>query len=80
MFVDKAKLYIRAGKGGNAVVAIERTVVQGLGVGDLCTIEQIVPLPILHIADGSSGIFRARRIVGDGGGAEVVAEAADVQP
>ena len=54
-----------AGKGGNAVVAIDSAVIQGLGVGGFRTVEEGVILPVIdHIADHGSGILRALGIIG----------------
>ena len=68
-----------AGKGGNAVVVVKGTVVQGLGVGSLSPEEQLVPFPLMHIADHRGGVFLASGVEGSGSAGEMGAEVNEIQ-
>ena len=51
-------LYIGgAGEGGDAVVAVQRAIVEGLGMGGFCPVEQVVVF--VHVADHGGGVFTA---------------------
>ena len=53
-----------AGEGGNAVVAVEGAVVQGLGMGGLRPEEQVVVLPLVHVADDGGSVGGSLWIIG----------------
>ena len=62
-----------AGEGGDAIVAVERAVVEGLGMGHFCAVEQILTVVQLGnlLEQGGSGIFLLGIIiVGNGKAAE----------
>ena len=61
----------RAGKGRNAPIAVEGTVIQGLGMGGLCPIEQVVFLPLLHIPDHRGRPLGALGVIGHIGSGEI---------
>ena len=52
------------GKGGNAVVAVEGTVVQGLGMGGLRPEKEVIVLPLVHIADDGGSVGGSLWIIG----------------
>ena len=67
-----------AGKGRDAVVAIQRVVVQGLGVGGLRPVEAFF-FPLLHIPDHGGRGLRSLGIVGDSGAREIQAEGQQIR-
>ena len=67
----------RAGESGNAIVAIERIIVQGLGMGHLCPVEGLF-LPLAHIAEHGGRRLLALGIVGNPGAREIQAEGQQV--
>ena len=64
----------RAGEGGDAGVAVQCAIVQGLGVGDLCPVEGGIGLPLLHIANHRGGLLRALGVIHHIGAGEIEAE------
>ena len=62
------------GESGNTVIVIQRSVIEGLGMGGFCTVEQVIALPFLHVPDDRCRVFRTLWIIGSIGSRKIQTE------